>query len=744
MKPIRSAVLAAALALCWQAPEITRAATLQLQHAGTNSLLTVSGDKDDEWRIQTSPDLTSWTDAALAPVLGDGQTVLSSAQFPSSHGFFRAVKTGGLFDPTHLRGITLTFSNSSWANLLATARTSGGNMPSGLALDNGTVLTNVGARYKGNTSYTLGGAKKSINLDINYTNQDARLMGYRAVNLNNAAGDESLMREPVYFNIMREYAPSPHGAWASVWINGANWGVYSMVDQLNNDLLDEWFTGHEGDRWRAPNMAGGGGPGGGGSGSSAFGYLGTNVASYRSYYELKSDDTNAWTRLVNAIVTLNSADATNLRDTAEQVFAVDRWLWFLAVENVFVDDDSYWNKGADYAFYYEPESGRIHPVEHDGNESFTSAQGLTYTLSPVQGATSTTRPLLYRFLSNNDLRQRYLAHMRTVLEERFNPAYLTPKINEYHRLIATALVADPKKNFTMAAYTNEVTALKQYITNRYNYLKTNGELTPLPPVIQAVSGPTNRPAPTEIPTITANVQPAGTNGISSVWLYWRDKPYGRFSSTAMLDDGAHGDGASGDGVFGASTTNYPAGHKIHYYVEARSANSKQAAAFSPARAEQETYSYRVALTYASNSPVVINEWMADNVSTLADPQGDFDDWIELRNVTDQALDLGGRYLSDEPNNPRKWQFPTGTVIPADGYLLVWADEDGKDTPGLHASFKLSAGGEQIFLTDTDANGNAVLDFVEFGPQATDRSYGRSAEDADVLVQMDPTPGAANK
>ena len=60
---------------------------------------------------------------------------------------------------------------------------------------------------------------------------------------------------------------------------------------------------------------------------------------------------------------LATDSGNNLRDRGEDVFAVDNWLWFLAVENLFVDDNSYWNKGADYGFYYEPECGRIHPVE---------------------------------------------------------------------------------------------------------------------------------------------------------------------------------------------------------------------------------------------------------------------------------------------------------------------------------------------------------------------------------------------
>jgi hypothetical protein len=296
----------------------------------------------------------------------------------------------------------------------------------------------------------------------------------------------------------------------------------------------------------------------------------------------------------------------------------------------------------------------------------------------------------------------------------------------------------------MTTYTNELRALKLFVTNRYNFLTNHVELRPLAPKILAVFDPTNRPGPTEAPIVTAEVKAAGTNGVDSVWLYWRDKTYGVFSRRQMFDDGAHGDGAAGDGLYGGATTNFPAGHKIHYYIEARSANLAKAAVFAPARAEREAYSYRVGLVSAPSTAVVINEAMASNSSTIADPQGEYDDWIELRNVTDEEVDLTGWHLSDEPNNPRKWQFPAETKISANGILMVWADEDGMDTPGLHASFKLSAEGEAIFLTDTDANDNAVLDSVEYGLQETDRSWGRAAANPVEFVEMTPTPGEGNE
>ncbi len=727
---------------------------IHLTLEGGNVSAQVQGDADEEWRFQTSDNLVIWTNApSLGSVFGG---ISNLKKVPITFGipaqrFLRTTRTDGLFDIHLFRKVSLTFTNSNWTTLLANARTSGGNVRGVVTFANGVVLTNIGARYKGNSSYDLGGSKKSVNLDINIYDPEARVMGYRAINFNNSAGDFTLIREPLYFNVMREYAPCPHGAMAMLWINGAYWGVYSMVDQINNDLLDDWFSSHEGDRWRAPNIGGGvGGWGGGGGGggftsaASAFSYLGPTPASYSNNYELKSDlTTNAWPRLVHAIDVLNNSTVADRWDKVENVFAVDRWLWFLAVENLFVDDDSYWNKGADYAFYYEPESGRIHPVEHDGNEAFTSTMGITSSLSPVQGAGGANRPLLSKLLPIPELRQRYLAHMRTVLEERFNPTYLTPVINYYHRLTVADIITDPKKNFTMTAYTNALVALRTYVTNRYKFLTNHVELRPLPPQIIAVHPPSFSPMPNEAPYITAQIAAVGTNGISSAWLYWRDKPYGRFSKTLMWDDGAHQDAAANDGLFGGATTNYPAGNKIHYYVEACSANPAKAAAFSPARAEQQTYTYRVALATATNTVVVINELMADNEKTLADPQGEFDDWIEFRNLTDQEIDLSGCYLTDDPNKPRKWPFPAHTTIAAAGYLLVWADEDGLAPSGLHANFKLEKAGEQILLIDIDANLNAVLDTVTYTTQKADRSVGRSPSDADQFILMQPTPGQPN-
>ena len=54
----------------------------------------------------------------------------------------------------------------------------------------------------------------------------------------------------------------------------------------------------------------------------------------------------------------------------------------------------------------------------------------------------------------------------------------------------------------------------------------------------------------------------------------------------------------------------------------------------------------------------INEFMADNDSTIQDPDGGgYPDWIELYNAGPNSIDLGGMYLTDDMNDPTKWMIP---------------------------------------------------------------------------------------
>jgi hypothetical protein len=120
--------------------------------------------------------------------------------------------------------------------------------------------------------------------------------------------------------------------------------------------------------------------------------------------------------------------------------------------------------------------------------------------------------------------------------------------------------------------------------------------------------------------------------------------------------------------------------------------------------------------------VVINEIMPVNISVVADQNGEFDDWIELYNKQDTAIDLSGFYLTDSKTNLGKWKIPSNTLILPDSFLIIWADNDSLQI-GLHANFKLSSQGETVSLVDPDFK---VIDKIDYGivPLGIQQSFAR--------------------
>ncbi|MGB2863003.1 MAG: lamin tail domain-containing protein [Sedimentisphaerales bacterium] len=155
--------------------------------------------------------------------------------------------------------------------------------------------------------------------------------------------------------------------------------------------------------------------------------------------------------------------------------------------------------------------------------------------------------------------------------------------------------------------------------------------------------------------------------------------------------------------------------------------------------------YLIGSANAAETTLVINELMASNNTSIQDPQGQYDDWIEIHNHGLDAIDIGGMYLTDNLSDTTKWQIPGSnsalTTIPAGGYLLIWADNDTADA-GLHANYKLDANGEEIGLFDSD--GVTLIDSITFGEQAGDISYGRYPDAGDYWQAFgSPSPGAQN-
>ena len=729
---------------CWLGPLTglhrlhSEEARVRAQWNGAAARVSVIGSAKEEWFLESSTRLTDWIRDPDAPPLASGsETGAPERAIPGAalapQAFLRAVRTGGLFDDTFMRTFHLRFQQPNWRELLVQAHGTDSNVVCRLESDNGLVLDGVGARYKGYSSFAPDRDKNSLNITLDFIHPSQRLLGYETLNLNNGWGDPTLIREAVYFGVFRRYAPAPRAGIARLFINEQNRGVYSLAQQGDSDLIREWFPSASGDRWRTPNKT---------QGASSFQWIGTDVTEYQRHYELKTtpNSTNAWHRLVRAIDALNNTPAAQRSTVLDGYFAVDAWLWFLVLENLFVEDDSYWHKGADYSFYYEPESGRIHPLQHDGNEAFVSSFS---ELSPVDGESDANRPLLKQLLSVQEWRQRYLAHMRTVLDESFNPEVLTPWIDRLATMSGPAILADPIRPMSDSEYRDGLREMKRFVTNRCAFLRNHSELNAVAPRIHSVTEPPS-PTPEAGAVITARVGAAMPGGkVGSVWLHHRSANHGRFEMIRMWDNGTGGDGVAGDGIYAATPPARPAGTRVRYYVEARSPDGVGTTRFHPARTERAALAYTVIPSSNGSSPVRINELVADNGAVIRDHQGEFEDYVELHNPSSHRVSLEGCHLSDDPAQPRKWRFPAGTILEPGGFLVVWLDEDGPDLPGLHANFKLDRDGETVLLVDRDDRFNALLDSVTFGRLSRDQAWGRSSSQPDTFRTLSPSPGAPN-
>ena len=167
--------------------------------------------------------------------------------------------------------------------------------------------------------------------------------------------------------------------------------------------------------------------------------------------------------------------------------------------------------------------------------------------------------------------------------------------------------------------------------------------------------------------------------------------------------------------------------------------------YSPGYANtQEGYAAFRASTVLETGSLVINEICASSITTLKDEDGEYPDWIELRNLSNKRIDLSNYALSDSPDSLVKWRFPQGCVIEPGGYFVVYAS--GKERAGVnggwpHAGFKLRSDGETVILSDIQGR---MLDLVTYDLLEADTSWGRDEEGAEGFKRFtQPTPGLPN-
>jgi len=139
------------------------------------------------------------------------------------------------------------------------------------------------------------------------------------------------------------------------------------------------------------------------------------------------------------------------------------------------------------------------------------------------------------------------------------------------------------------------------------------------------------------------------------------------------------------------------------------------------------------------APVLINEVLSHSETGS--------DFIELFNPNTNAVDLGGWFLTDDPDTPKKYRIRQGTSIAPLGYL-VFTETDFNATPGTNFSFSLNARGDDVYLFSGDANTNLTgyTHGFSFGAAPDGATFGRyviSTGQEQFPEQLSGTPDQPN-
>ncbi len=642
------------------------------------------------------------------------------------------------YDTEAVREIRITFTEKGWRHILDSLFQYAGDEGrlTGTVTIDGSVLHQVGIRYKGYSSYNPDVVKNPFNLDLDYHLKNQNYQGFTKIKLSNVIHDPSFVREVLAYEIAGTYLPSPRANYANLFINDTLIGLYTNVEAITRTFSETHFgtsdaTLIKGEPAKLQYPFGE-------NANLAYTH-GDDSAGYQPFYKIESE--YGWSDFFNLIRSLDSSGGSVAR-----ALDIDRALWMHAFNFVFLNLDSYIGYAQNY-YLCQDMNGVFNPVLWDLNMSFGSFresdgsyhfQGLSIPqlkiLDPLEHLSFAVspRPLMTSLFSNDTLRKMYLAHMRTMLNEQVRNNRYFERGRELQNLIAEHVYNDPNKFYSDSDFVSNLTVtvggtgsmieypgIKDLMQARLNYLDTvegfSGE-----PVITEVTHTPENPVKGKSVWIHANLTMAAMSFVG-----YREKTGAIFEKIPFFDDGQHQDGDPYDGLYG---TEIPVrGNIIEFYIYAE---NDSAGAFSPERA---AYEYYTIYPIPEAGIFTINE-----IKCVPSDQGDSGGWVELVNTIDEPVSLAGLHLTDDLSDPLKWAFPDTLIQPKTYLILRPSDESAL---GLQINFSLPASGGSLFMSNSLQQ---VIDSVTYGQQIKEKSIGRFPNGYGSYTFMAPTFSRLNQ
>ena len=221
---------------------------------------------------------------------------------------------------------------------------------------NGTVLKDVGVRYKGNSTYmqSRDSLKRSLKLEFNKYVKGQKIAGVTKLNLHSNVTDSAWMNEPLSYRLFRDgNIPAPRTSWARVYLTVAGKyekqyvGLYSVVEDIDNNFAQERFSTREGAIFKPSTQ-------------SLFSYLGDDWEKYNQIYDPKTDLTASQKQRVIDFAKLvtNGSDAEFASQLPSYV-DLDEFARYLSINVWLVNMDSILAMGQNYYLYLNPATNRF-------------------------------------------------------------------------------------------------------------------------------------------------------------------------------------------------------------------------------------------------------------------------------------------------------------------------------------------------------------------------------------------------
>lgn len=601
-------------------------------------------------------------------------------------------------------------------------------------------VENIGFRIRGNTS--RASAKKSFKVSFNTFQAGRQYYGLDKLNLNGENNDPSIIRSKLSWDIFREMGVKASRAnHVKVFINGTFYGLYINVEHIDDEFVQKNFSDDSGNLFKCLWPA-------------DLTYRGTSVEAYkfesggRRTYDLKTnEDEDNYTDLANFIIFLNRSSDEEFAEEIEDYIHVDGILQWMAVDILTSNWDNYWFLKNNFYLYQDPQTDRFVFIPYDYDNTFGIwwdgiSPGIDWGKRDLTnwGHPTEDRPLTSRILTIERYRKRLHYYVQQTMKFAFNEDRMFSEIDRLKTLTQRAAEEDMFRvydyNYTIQDYHDSflealgghVTyGLKPYIVTRIQSAENLLQIEDIDPVVRSVQHQIHRSEDVSKLNLLITIVDEAEVDITV-------EMNGDLYSNTMLN---------------SDSSAIPGIEQI-YSIDIELPDSIDVIKFhvtvSDQQGNQTRYPFNPSKTIdiefqRLNKTVLINEFVADNKTGIQDDSGKYEDWIELFNPTDQDVVLKGFYLTDDITNPVKWALPD-TTISSGSYVLIWADNDDEEGP-LHTNFGLSKDGEEIGLFFGSENPE-LIDSVRFGPQFTDRSFGRKTDGADEFIFFDtPTPGSEN-